>query len=401
MINQIKKFAGKNRFCERMIYVAYRICMALYSLVFLVCRIFPVQENKIVCCNMKGKRYGDNPKYILDEIIRQGLDYELVWLMKSKDDEDMPRQVKRAAYNPFSIAYHLSTAKVWIDSNMKSCGVLKRKNQYYIQTWHGSYGLKKIACDINGGKSLIDTYSAVYNAKLEDVMVSNSRKTTEIYRDAFRYPGYVLECGSPRNDIFFEEQKKYRDRIDRAFGTADKRIVLYAPTFRADFNTDCMHMDFDGLLCALEQRFGGEWVALVRLHPNNMQNAKSFIPYSERILNATNYNVMQELLVASELLITDYSSCMFDFVTTRKPCFLYATDIDRYKGERDFYFDIFELPFPVAQNNEEMVRNIRDFDQQLYQEKLERLFEQVGLCDKGTACRQVVEYIEKQRGKAK
>ncbi len=395
MINRIKIIAGKNRVCERLIYVAYRICMLLYSLLFYVCRIFPVQENKIVCCNMKGKRYGDNPKYILDEIIRQNLDYEMVWLMKGEDDNEMPEQVKRAAYNPFSVAYHLSTAKIWIDSNMKPCGTRKRKNQYYIQTWHGSYGLKKIACDTNGGKSLMDTYFAVYNAKIEDVMISNSRKTTQIYREAFRYSGDVLECGSPRNDIFFENIKKYRDKVDRTFATKNKRIVLYAPTYRADFNTDCMRMDFDSVLSALEKNFSGEWIFLVRLHPTNIQDARQFIHYSDRIINATDYNVMQELLVASDVLITDYSSCMFDFVTTYKPCFLYATDIDKYKGERDFYFDIFELPFPVAQNNEEIVQNIKNFDSELYHERLKNLFDQVGMCDRGTACGQVVEYIEK------
>lgn len=395
MINQIKRFMRKNKFCAGLVYAAYRICCPFYSFLFLCCRVFPVKENKIVCCNMKGKRYGDNPKYIVDEIICQGLDYEIVWLLKGSRDPNMPAEIVCAPYNPFSIAYHLSTAKIWIDTNMKAIGTLKRKNQFYIQTWHGSYGIKKIAYDVKNGQELMEVRPYDYNSKIEDVILSNSRMTTSIYRRAFHYNGFFLECGSPRNDILFEKTGKYRKKIDLCFDIEkEKKIILYAPTFRNDYATTCMQMNFKKVQQAFEERFGGKWVVLIRLHPNNLKDAEKFIQYSENIINATEYHVMQELLVASDVLITDYSSCMFDFVTTGKPCFLYATDIEKYKGERDFYFDIMSLPFPVAQNNTELVQNITEFDEVLYGKKLKKLFDQVGLCDHGTACRQVVDYIK-------
>ncbi len=394
MINKIKALANKNKFFERIIYIAYRICALFYSFLFLICRIFPIKQNKIVACNMKGKRYGDNPKYIFDEIIQQGLNYELVWLIKDNIVADMPKEVKRASYNPFSIAYHLSTAKIWIDSNTKMMGTLKRKGQYYIQTWHGSYGLKKAGCDIKNGNTLMESKPYTYNAKIEDLMVSNSRKTTEIFRSAFRYNGKILECGSPRNDLFFKDPVSYKEKVTQEFSIQGKRIVLYAPTFRRNFDTNCMRMDFETVIKAFEQRFEGEWVVLIRMHPLNIKDAERFIQYSDKIINATSYNVMQELLVASDALITDYSSCMFDFVTTGKPCFLYTADYKNYKKDWGFYFNIMDLPFPDACNMDKMVQNIIRFDENIYETKLQKLFKQVGLCDKGNACKEVVKYVK-------
>ncbi|MCM1181112.1 MAG: CDP-glycerol glycerophosphotransferase family protein [Clostridium sp.] len=343
---------------------------------------------------MKGKRYGDNPKYIADEILRKNLDYEIVWLIKSADYAEWPEGIRPVKYTPIHVAYHLATARIWIDSNTKPLGVLKRKGQYYIQTWHGSYGLKKMYGDIPDKMNLFDKRNIQYNSKIQDLFVSNSDFYSEIYRRAFWYSGEILKCGSPRNDIFFTENQQCLLRVQAFFKIKDKKIALYAPTYRNDFDTDAYHLDFERLRGNLAKRFGGDWVILVRLHPHNMIDAEKFLDYTDTIVNATTYSVMQELLVAADLLISDYSSCMFDFVTTKKPCFMYASDAQKYKEEHDFYFNIYELPFPLAQNNDEMEEKILQFDDDLYQKDLEDMFKKVGLCETGTACRQVVDWIE-------
>ena len=102
---------------------------------------------------------------------------------------------------------------------------------------------------------------------------------------------------------------------------------------------------------------------------------------------------MQELLVASDVLISDFSSCILDFVTKDKICFLYASDVQEYRQERDYYFDIRDLPFPLAENNEEMRKNILQFDTEQYLEKLHGLFEEVGLCETGQASAASADYI--------
>ena len=393
MLDTIKRFANKNRFCFALVYFLFKISGVAVSLLCYVMMLFPMKKNKIVCCNMKGKRYGDNPKYISDEMIRRGLNYDIVWLMNKNVEEELPQGIRRVNYSIISVIYELMTARIWIDSNTKDYGIKKRKKQLYIQTWHGSYGLKKVYGDLER-ISPIDKMYMQYNSKIEDLMVSNSRQPSEIYHRAFWYKGNILECGSPRNDIFFENQQFYKEKIQGYFKIRGKKIALYAPTYRDSFKVDIFNLDYANLRKNLEKKFGGQWVVLIRLHPHNMIDAEYFITYDNEIINATNYSVMQELLVASDVLITDYSSCMFDFVTARKACFLYATDVEAYREERDYYFDLDELPFPLAQNNDEMEENILNFDEEKYQNGLRLLFEKVGLCESGNASGQVVDYIE-------
>lgn len=394
MLNKIKKQANKCPILTYFIYVPFLIYSMLFALTCLFMRVFPIQENKIVCCNMKGRRYGDNPKYIVDEIRRQKLDYEIVWLIRPEYIDDVPEGIRPAKHTFFRIAYELATAKIWIDSNTKQYGTLKRKKQYYIQTWHGSYGLKKFGLEITGRKSIIDIKNIVYNSKIIDLLLSNSRKTTEIYCRSFGYTGEVLECGSPRNDLFYTDTKVLKEKVLNHFGIHGKKLALYAPTFRSDYGTSAYDLDLIKITESLKDRFGGEWAILVRLHPLNIKESSDFLKYTNTVINATDYSVMQELLVACDVLISDYSSCMFDFVTMGKPCFMYAPDAMQYKEDRDFYFDLYSLPFPLAENNMEMCNNIHNFNEKQYHEELQALFTQVGLCDNGNACKRVVEWIQ-------
>lgn len=394
MKNFIKKLSEKNKFFSILIHLCFRLYSLLFKLVFLIMCIFPIKSNKIVGSNMKGKRYGDNPKYIFDSLAAKDPSLELVWLLNDTDNKDVPSNVRIARNSYFSQIYELATAKVWIDSNAKQYGFHKRKGQIYIQTWHGSYGLKKIGKDLPNPNPM-DMDNLLYNFKYVDLLVSNSKKTTSIYKNAFDYNGEVIECGSPRNDIFFKNAETYTDKVKKAFNVEGKHIALYAPTYRRNFSLGAYDINFEDLKQSLADRFGGEWVVLIRLHPYNLAEAKSYITYSDTVLNASDYDVMQELLVASEVLITDYSSCMFDFVTTGKTCFLYANDLEEYKKDRDCYFEIDELPFPLAANNDELKSIICGFDQDKYDQELKNLFERVGLSESGEASDRVADYIIK------
>ena len=391
MIDRIKRLAQKNRLFQGLIYICFRLFSIFYSFLFFICRIFPIDPKKVVGCSTKGKRYGDNPKYIADALIEMRPDLHYVWLLNETGNSDLPENITPRKNSLFRQVYELATAKVWIDSNFKQYGFKKRKGQYYLQTWHGSYGLKKIGMDRKQNR--FDHDNTVYNMERVDLTVSNSKRTSEIFRTAFGYNGEILESGSPRNDILFGDGSVYRKRVDEALGTAGKHLLLYAPTFRSDFSVNAFDIDFERLKRVLEDAFGGEWAILIRLHPNNISDAERFIEYSDSILNASEYDNMQELLVASELLITDYSSCMFDFVTTGKVCFLYASDIQDYKQDRDTYFELEDLPFPLAVNNDGLEEQIRGFDPEKYHADLQVLFDQVGLCESGHASRDTAETI--------
>ncbi len=397
-MDKIKRFAIRNKITYQIVYICFIIHEKFVSLIYLLLRVCPINKNKIVLCSSKGMRYGDNPMYISDELLSRNKNYEIVWLLDKSVKVDLPVGIRRCNYSFMSIIRELVTAKVWVDSNMKYTGFLKRKGQLYIQTWHGSYGLKKIAGDLEKSPEnrLFDIHQRnfKYNAGKTDIMLSNSARTTEIYRRAFWYRGKILEYGSPRNDLFFRAPDVYREKVYKYFGLTEQQIVLYAPTFRDNYRTDDLKIDYERLRRSMKTRFGGEWTVLIRLHPFNLVDADDFIEYTDTVLNASKYSIMQELLVASDVLITDYSSCMFDFATTKKPCFLYATDVARYRAERGNYFELEELPFPVSENNEQLEKIILAFDLIKYEKELNVLFYKVGLNETGQASKKAADYIE-------
>lgn len=395
MIAFFRKLASKNKLMASIVYIGYILYETLRKLLFLMLRVFPVQKNKIVISAMQGSRYGDNPFYI-SEVLRKKNKYDIVWLLKPGCEHPEDSDIRFVdAGNMFAVSKELATAAVWIDSNHKHSGFLKRKNQIFIQTWHGSYGLKKIGFDLGKNLSLIDRRNLIYNSKYQDVMVSNSKRTSEIYRTAFGFSGEIIEKGSPRNDMLLDTTVSYDDKVRNYYSlNEDVRLVLYAPTFRSDYRTDTMKLDFSRLKSDLEKKYGGTWVVLIRLHYKNMEDSKDFINYSDCIKNATDYPVMQELLAVCDVLVTDYSSCMFDFATTRKPCFIYASDLQKYTEDRGNYFAMNELPFPMADTNDKLEGIISDFDEKQYNQNLDGLFKTVGLNETGHASEAVARYIE-------
>lgn len=356
--------------------------------------IFPIKQNKIVFSCFSGKRYGDSPRAIAEEIIRQNLNYEMVWLMRKEYKADLPHQIKRRPFFVISQLYQLATAKLWIDSHIKDLFIEKRKGQYYIETWHGCLS-KKVEGDAAHAVSSRVLEACRHNSELADLFISNSRFTSEMYRRAFWYKGEILERGCPKNDIYFQENPDIIDRVRNAFNISpDKKIALYAPTFRVDLEINHYTLDYSLTLDGLKEKFGGDWVLLVRLHPLLIKRADGFIHYTDNIKNASEYSNMQDLLYSSDVYITDYSSPMFEFSLSKKPVFLFAADYDDYMQDRGWYFDYFNMPFPAANNNEEFYHNILSYSQDDYEKKLESFWQEIGLYEKGTAAKEVVKIIK-------
>ena len=169
-------------------------------------------------------------------------------------------------------------------------------------------------------------------------------------------------------------------------------LVLYVPTWREDRKLHVYHLDFEGCLDAFEKRFGGKWIMLVRLHPN--VNAADFdIQYTDRVLNASPYDNVQELLAAGDAVITDYSSCGFDYIQINRLSFFYAEDYEEMKRDKGYYLELDELPVPKAFSNGEMIRNILEYSPEFWEEKREIFMEMMDYYDDGHASEAVVDYI--------
>ena len=371
-----------------------------------------VKNNRIVFNNFNGKGYGCNPKYIAEEIIRRKLPYDMYWLCENEDifnTGDIPTNIKKIIYKSKEAVKLLYSAKVLV-SNVRCVKLLKRgwektDKQNYIQTWHGSLGIKKIGHSIDAKTfpATVEQGDSSYDEELTkwDFLISNSDFENNVYKEALKWNKETLMFGHPRNDIFFVDEckkKQIRNKILSFYGlNADSKIILYAPSYRYNNNIQPYQLDYENILKNLQNKFQGKWVAMLRLHPRLVKSklAKQFITNLTDVIDVSCYPDMQELMVSADALITDYSSCIFDFMLSEKPAFIYATDINEYNNERGFYYPLEETPFPIAKNNNKLINNILNFDCIKYKTEIRQFLKDKGCMEDGQASKRVVDLIEK------
>lgn len=354
---------------------------------------FPINRRKILVSSYCGKGYGDNLKYIVEELLSRDIpSLKIIWLVKTKEEaKSLPGKVTPCKKNSLKEFYHTATAGIWID-NCRKIFTYKKKKQFYMQTWHG-FALKRIEKDVENHLDLCYVELAKKDSKAINVIISCSTFMENIYKKCFWYDGEVLTFGAPRNDIIIHQNKSVIRKVKEAFSLEeDTKIILYAPTFRRNHSLEPYSIDYERLIQSCEERFGGNFVVLVRLHPNITHLANN-INYNEKIINASTYPDMQELLVATDVLISDYSSLMFDYALSKKPIFLFATDIEAYKQDRNVYIELEDLPFSIATNNEDLAQNIMAFEEISYKNKVEIFYQKVGMVTQGCASKKVVDLI--------
>lgn len=374
-----------------------RIFEWLMIALFYIFRVFKIRGNKIVVSSYLGKGYGDNPKYIAERLLEDNKGVDIVWLAKDTT-ESFPKGIRVVNYRSIRAVYELSTAKTWIDNRRKPPFVRKRKNQFYIMTWHSNIALKKVEKDVESKLEKEYVVAAKRDSKMADVILSGSKWETECMRRSFWYDGKILEIGYPRQDPFVNRSSDIYKRIRKQYSLpTDAKLLLYAPTFRSTKNVEslkCYSIDWEKALAALKVRFGGEWFGMIRLHPNiTSLSGKLDIP--EGIIDVSLYNDMQELIVGCDCLITDYSSTIIEAAIANKLGLVYAVDYEDYKNDRDVYFDIKDdLPFPFADNNEQLCNNILSVDMKKYDARVDKfLHETYGIICNGDASRKVCDLI--------
>lgn len=350
------------------------------KLLFYVCRIFPIKKNKIVIDNYAGKGFGDNGKYIALELLKRRKKYDIVWLVRDKAENQFPEGIREVPYASLESIYEQATAKIWIDNLRKPTYVRKRKGQYYIMTWHGGIGPKKIEKEAED--TLQESYiqRAKNDSKMTNLMLAESDYTYCKYRNYFWYDGEIMKFGSPRQDILFHCNNDLKKYIFQKMGIKDDcHIFLYAPTFRNDMTEDDLkiyQLNWERLLETLEEKFKNKWIGFIRLHPNVAKlDQHHNLATNNRVFDVTSYPDMQELLCISDIVLTDYSSCIYDFALTLRPGFILARDFADYKKERDLCFDISQAPFPIATSEEALMKLIKNFNLIDYQKKVHKFYD--------------------------
>ena len=367
----------------------WRIQSKYYKVWGQLLRWLPVKRNKIVLDNFHGFGYGDSPKYIVEEIIRQKLPYDLVWLVADMSMK-FPPEVRKVKMQSVRASYELSTAKIIISNVKVALPYHKKRSQFYIQTWHGSMAFKAIEADAQDKLKPNYLKETKADSKLINLFLSSNSIQTQEIQTCFWYDGEIFECGSPRNDILYKPQV-YQEKIKAQLGIAGKKLVLYAPTFRDDHRKDVYNLDMVRLKMYLDEHFGNDWHILVRLHPNVMN--KNLFENKSYITDVSLYPDMQELLLISDVLITDYSTIIYDMAIMHKVILLYAPDLEDYKNNRGLKPIYFKLPTCINQSNKELLEYIGSFDVSKYQHELDDFLRTIKIFDDGNASERVVDKI--------
>lgn len=353
----------------------------------------PKQPNKVVFQSYYGRGYSDSPRAIAEELRKKG-GFELYWVVKSEQEaKSLPEGIIPISIDSKEAIRHQCTAKVWVDNCRKWAFTQKASSQFYVQTWHG-FPLKRIEKD--AGNALPADYieAAKKDSQMCNLMVSNSSFLSDIYRNGFWYDGDIIECGFPRNDILVNGDAEVAEKAREALGLSpDVNYLLYAPTFRKGMGLEAYDMDYESVIDAMKAKFGGEWRILAKLHPNVAQRASELNFNPEHVINASDYPDILELYLLSSAMISDYSSVMFDYMLTKKPCFLYVNDLADYQGDRNFYFDLSKLPYQTAQNNTELCDLISSFRETDLLKNLTSFEEEFKMKETGKAAKQVADII--------
>lgn len=347
--------------------------LALHWTFDFVLSLLAKRRRLIVFSNYNGRGYGDNLAPIADEILRRGDPVRMIWLVNDLC-EKVPKGIEKLKRGWIREKLCLASAKIFISNTKGTPSYRKKRGSYYIQTWHGDMPFKFVEAECKDMLSRYYRVLSIADSRRTDYVLSGSSFFSNLARQSFWYPSSckVLEYGIPRNDIFFKTSRQEVLEFKRKeFGSENVRVVLYAPTFRDRIPNEVCRIDAPDLCRAMERRFGGNWVVVIRLHPVVARRTGMF-NFDSKTINGTLIENGQMLSLASDVLVSDYSSIVEEFILQRKPVFLYTPDYNAYIAKerrlRDLYL---RLPFPRCENMDKLFQEVIQYDEDEYRRKLD------------------------------
>ena len=366
-----------------------------------ISKLVPVKKDLVVFESNVGKSVSDSPKVIYDKLKEYSNAYQIVWVSNKQFPFNDPNVITVKRLSP-EYYHYLSRAKYWVNNQNFPHYITKPKDTIYIQTWHGT-PLKKMLNDVESFEGRDANYkNRVNNAiKYWDYLVSPSPYASRCFRSAFEFHKEILEVGYPRNDIFYNEDIAYinnkKEKIKQRLGIQDERkIILYAPTFRDDevnkAKKHIINLQID--LQQMKEQLSKDYILILRPHiiiSNALQLDSSLDNF---VINGNKYNDISDLFLITDICITDYSSVMFDFANTKKPMLFFTYDLEHYRDSlRGFYFDFEnEAPGPLIKTNDSLIKSIKNIEQiqQQYQMKYEKFYDKFCSYENGTAAQSIV-----------
>ena len=356
--------------------------------------IFPIKNNRVIFQAYDGKQYSCNPKYICEYMLKNGKPIEIIWSLNNPDNYKLAEGIVKTKCYSLKWMYYVMTSKVIVSNTRPKTIFPARKKQVFIETWHAGGAYKEVGINVksqNKWEKWVLDWSQKKEAQRTTLFLSSSEIFTKYNINiAHDYYGDILCSGMPRNDIFFNQQAyaEARERTRKELGLTGN-VVLFAPTWRYDGNVPSF--DFERVKRFLSDKYKRNVVIMVRNH--SLSNTK----YNDR-LDVSDYADMQDLLCAADVLITDYSSSIWDYSFTYRQCYLYVPDLEKYIDEQGFYTDIYTWGFPLCRNDDELISEMERFDSADFRKKMNDHHARYGSYEKGTATKV---FCEKLFGKVK
>ncbi|MBU7563521.1 CDP-glycerol glycerophosphotransferase family protein [Pediococcus ethanolidurans] len=365
---------------------------------------FKLKPKRIIFESGIGKQYSDSPKQIYQKMLSDPFfkDYEFVWIYNGYDIEKDSRLkiVKRFSLGYF---YYLATSHYWVNNQNFPHYIRKSKNTVFLQTWHGT-PLKKMMNDVDHFTDKDMDYVPRMNKVNAqwDYLVSPSHYATERFESAFQPKAKILEVGYPRNDVFFMNDNQKHEvlrQLRNMWGINNKKVILYAPTFRDNEKTSTGKQDFklNMNIEALYNALHKDYVVLFRQHA--IVKTKLYIPdyFKNFFIDVSKFSDVQQLYLLADICITDYSSVMFDYAITKKPLLFYTYDYEEYKDNlRGFYINFEEeAPGPLLYDTKQLIDAIQNINKIKieYQRKYDQFYEKYGYIENGTSTKKVIDAV--------
>ena len=366
-----------------------------------------IEPKTIIFYAFKGKSYACSPKAIYEYMMtyKEYADFHFIWAFTEPEKYQFLLKNENTTivkYGGSEFEKKLITAKYWIFNYRIEDHIYPKKEQVYIQCWHGT-PLKKLGYDLKATHNAMNSETEIHDkyridAKKFKYLISPSRFATEKFISAWNLKevhkeDVIIEQGYPRNDFLYNFQEEDIKRIKQKLNIpSNKKVILYAPTWRDDQHqagvgyTYHTEVDFD----VLKEKLQNEYVILFRAH-YLVANAFDFDKYTDFIYNVSDIDDINELYIVSDILITDYSSVFFDYANLKRPMIFYMYDFDKYKDDlRGFYIDIEELPGCITKTEMELIAAIENTKEFEYNEKYQKFNAKYNYLDDGSATKRVI-----------
>ncbi|TDK62185.1 CDP-glycerol glycerophosphotransferase family protein [Bacillus salipaludis] len=368
-------------------------------------KLLPVNRKAVIFQSFYGKSYSDNPKAIYEEMLAEHRNFKAIWVLNNLKF-DVPGNPILVRPRSFKYYYYMAISKYFVNNGNFPDFYVKRKGTVHLQTWHGT-PLKKLGFDVDP-KSIAYAENTspelLKRIKRWDYLIGPNQYTADILKRAYKYKKQMLPVGYPRNDIFYKGNLgKKAEKIKEVLNIPrDKKVILYAPTWRDyEHQNGNQHKayEFKFDLKAFKEKFAEGYVLLARLHYFDASRIK-LLGFENFVYNVSSYDDISELYLITDLLITDYSSVMFDFANLSRPMIFFAYDLKRYGSQvRGFYFNFSkEAPGPIVTNQEglfEAIENISEVKEE-YQERYDKFRETFCEWEDGQASKRTIEAVFKE-----